>query len=540
MNCEKTSVVIVGGGPNGIALANYMGIYGIETIVIERSEEILPFPRAVGMDDEALRVLQTVGLAEECLRDMIQDVPLRYYNGRGVCFAEVKPSERKNGWPMRNIFMQQLAEVTLRNGLQRFNHLDLRTGHELLTLHQNEQDAELVINGPDNTRYKIKADYVVGADGGRSTVRDLLGIPLEGVTHPRKWIVVDTNNDNLDAPFTALHADPVRPFVCIYLPYQHRRWEFMLFDGEDEEQMVQEEKVRNLIRRHIGDKADQLQLLRIRAYTHHSRVAKTFHQGRALLVGDAAHLTPPWAGQGLNSGLRDIGNIAWKIAAAVKQMLPPAILATYELERRDHAIDLIALADNMGAVLGLTDPVAAGVRDWIFHAIDGVPALREHLLEFKFKPIAQFTRGIVLHHNGEPSTDSAVGKLFIQPDVENSEGKATKLDDILGPWFSVVGYRVDPAALLSEKSIVFWSGLNTQFIQANRSRSGLSHDQRIQSSDNTANVEDLTNKLHYWFNEQRECIAIIRPDRSVAAVASASNFRQVMDELQTQLTRAAH
>lgn len=532
MKPEITSVVIVGGGPNGIALANYMGLYGVPAIVLERSAEILPFPRAVGIDDEALRVLQTVGLADACLKDMIQDVPLRYYNGRGVCFAEVKPSVRKNGWPMRNIFMQQLAEVTLREGLGRYEQVQLRLQHELVTFEQTNINVSLTVNDPNGNPYEMCADYVIGADGGRSTVRDLLGIQLEGVTHPRKWIVVDAANDDIDAPFTALHADPVRPFVCIYLPYQHRRWEFMLFDGENEEEMVQESKVRELIHRHIGAKAEQLDLIRIRAYTHHSRVAKTFCQGRILLSGDAAHLTPPWAGQGLNSGLRDVGNIAWKVAASAKGMLPPSILGTYDMERRDHAIDLIALADNMGVVLGLTNPVMAGVRDWVFHAIDGVPALREHLLEFKFKPIAQLSRGIVLHRNGEPDKDCDVGKLFIQPDVENSEGQTVKFDEVLGPWFAVVGYRVDPRALLSPQERGFWDRLNTRFVQVNRSRSGSSHNDRLQSGVGTLAVEDLSGKLHDWFKAQGEAIAIVRPDRYVAATASSAQFQQTMAGLQ--------
>lgn len=118
MKQEKTQVVIVGGGPNGITAAHYMGMYGIDCVVLELAEGVLPYPRAVGMDDEALRVLQGIGIAELAVRDMICDVPLRYYNARGVCFAEVKPSTAHYGWPMRNIFMQQLLEGTLRETLE--------------------------------------------------------------------------------------------------------------------------------------------------------------------------------------------------------------------------------------------------------------------------------------------------------------------------------------------------------------------------------------------------------------------------------------
>ena len=385
MNSEKTQVVIIGGGPNGIALANYMGRYGINTVVIEASKDILPYPRAVGMDDEAVRVLQGVDLAEPALKDMIRDVPLRYYNARGVCFAEVKPTTARYGWPMRNIFMQQLTEVTLRDGLKRYQHIDLRLGQTMNSIVQDEQQVTLNITDDNGEQYCLQAGYVIAADGARSEIRKQMGIGYTGITHPARWVVVDAANDTLDAPYTALHADPSRPFVCIHMPYQYRRWEFMLFAGEDEDKMCQEDVIRGLIRNHIGDDVDDLEIVRIRAYTHNSRVASSFVKDRVLLCGDAAHITPPWAGQGLNSGLRDVVNIGWKVAAVVKGFAPQSLLMTYDTERRGHATDLIALADNMGAVLGMTNPVLAGVRDWIFQASNSVDNLREHLAEFKFK-----------------------------------------------------------------------------------------------------------------------------------------------------------
>lgn len=534
MKRETTQVVIVGGGPNGITAAHYMGLYGIDCIVLELAEGILPYPRAVGMDDEALRVLQGIGVADIAVRDMICDVPLRYYNARGVCFAEVKPTAAEYGWPMRNIFMQQLLEGTLRDELQRYHNVDLRLGHEMLDLSQDEEGVTLQVKGADGESYELHAQYVVGADGGRSCVRKKLGIELLGMTHPRKWVVVDVTNDSLDAPYTALHADPERPFVCIYLPYRQRRWEFMLKEGEDETKMCDEATIRELIRGHIGDAVDELEIVRIRAYTHNSRVAARFVEDRVALVGDAAHISPPWAGQGLNSGLRDVANLMWKLAAVLQSRASPKIIASYDLERRGHATDLIGLADNMGAVLGLTNPLMAGVRDWLFQAVNTVDNLRSHLLEFKFKPKATIIKGLVHHEREELREGDLVGQLFVQPYIECAEHKRRRLDEVLGDSYSVIGYRVNPAAALSEQAKAYWAKWDTRFIQINRSRSG-SRDQPL-TAECAISVEDVDNRLGHWFSKVRDNIVIVRPDRFIAAITTPERLEGVLAKLQGQLS----
>lgn len=535
MKRESAQVVIVGGGPNGITAAHYMGLYGIDCVVLELAQDILPYPRAVGMDDEALRVLQTVGVADSAHRDMISNVPLRYFNARGICFTEVKPTTTDYGWPMRNLFMQQLLEATLREELAKRPSVELRLGHEMAELRQDADGVTLQVKDSAGETYELHAQYVIGADGGRSSVRKQLGIELVGLTHPRKWVVVDATNDTLDAPYTALHADPRRPFVCIQLPYQQRRWEFMLMEHEDDEKMCEESNIRSLIRNHIGDAVDRLEIVRIRAYTHNSRVSDRFVEGRVALIGDAAHITPPWAGQGLNSGLRDVVNLCWKVAAAVKGRTDPSIIQTYDLERRDHATDLITLADNMGAVLGLTNPLLAGVRDWLFQAVDTVESLRTHLLEFKFKPKAIITSGLIHRERPEVVDGDLVGRLFIQPFIEDAGGRRVRFDDVLGPWYAVIGYRVNPAAGLSPETRAFWERLETRFIQVSRSRSGYGRDRPL-TAEGAVSVEDVDNTLGEWFAKARDNIVIVRPDRFVAAITTPERLEGVLAKLAGQIS----
>jgi 3-(3-hydroxy-phenyl)propionate hydroxylase len=157
--------------------------------------------------------------------------------------------------------MQQLTEVSLRDGLLRFSHAELRLGHTMQTIEQGEQGVNLTVRGEDGEDYCVRCGYAVAADGARSEIRKLLGIGYEGMTHAAKWVVVEAANDRLDAPYTALHADPERPFVCIHMPYQYRRWEFMLHEGENEERMCEEPRIHSMIRKHIGAAVDALEIV---------------------------------------------------------------------------------------------------------------------------------------------------------------------------------------------------------------------------------------------------------------------------------------
>lgn len=512
MNAEirRVSVAIVGGGPNGIAAANLLGAYGIDTVVIEKERQILEYPRAVGMDDEALRLFQAVDLAEPLLRDMIQNVPMRMFRADGKCFAHIRPATRDFGWWRRNIFMQQLAEKTLRKGLVRYPSVDLRLGEEVVALSQDDSAVRLEVRDADGGTYSLEAQYCIAADGGRSPLREMLGVKLLGKTHAIKWVVVDVKNAGVDAPFTALNCDPRRPNVCIYLPYGFRRWEFLVYPHEDELAIAQPDSVRRLLKPYVKN-PDQLEIVRARTYTHHSRVADRFVVGRVALVGDAAHLSPPWIGQGLNAGLRDVGNLAWKLAGILRGQLAPNALASYEHERQAHSKAMIELADMFGAMLMPTSHAKAWLRDTFFSLIRLWPGVRDYVLQMRFKPMPSYQHGVVLPHGGS----KAVGRMLIQPDVEDAAGTRRKLDDVLGPWFAVVGWQVDPQAALDAQDRKFWSDLGARFVQVRRSRCG--DMPGADAGNGTACVQDVDNALADWFAGNPGSVVVVRPDRYIAA-----------------------
>jgi 3-(3-hydroxy-phenyl)propionate hydroxylase len=310
----ETDVLIVGAGPCGITLANLLGTYGVRAMVLDRDTEILDYPRAVGIDDESLRTYQAVGLVHELLADILQNTPIRYYSSWGRCFAHVKPSAQPFGWPRRNLFLQPLYEAVLRRGVQRFGQIDVRYGHELRGLQQLSTGVSAEVQQADGGSLSVRARFLVGADGGRSTVRRLVGIELTGSTAPMRWLVVDVADDELDAPYSAVYCDPEQPVLMVPLPYRHRRFEFKLGPHDDEAEVTRPEHVLPLLAARYGS-TPLPTIVRSRVYLHHSRIAARFQAGDVFLAGDAAHLQPPFFGQGMNSGIRDATNLAWKLAA---------------------------------------------------------------------------------------------------------------------------------------------------------------------------------------------------------------------------------
>lgn len=524
---NSVDVVIVGAGPCGALMANMLGNYGITTVLIDRSTEIIEYPRAVGMDDESLRAIQLVGLTDDLLIDTIQNVPLRLFDRKGRCVADIRPSTREYGWSRRNIFMQQNCERVLRKGLTRFEQVQLLLGHEVVGITQTDDAVEVHATGEAGNDVTVRAKFVVGADGGRSSVRDLIGTRLEGDTHERKWVVIDCDNDTVDAAYTALHCEPDRPYVCVHLPHGYRRWEFMLFPGEDAEAMLDDDMVRALLARRVRDPA-AVNIVRARVYTHHSRVADRFQSGRVFLIGDAAHLMPPWAGQGLNTGIRDVVNLAWRLAGVVQGRFGSSVLASYEAERKPHAAAMVAMSTTLGKILSPTHHSIAVMRDAFLHASGWLPPVKRWALEMKFKPMPFYDNGFVVP-NAAVGADAGIGKMFIQPDVRVDNGVTMKLDDALGDWITILGWQADPTSALASGQLDQLLRMGATFFKIVGSCP--SAQGRSVSFAETLVVEDCDNHLRQWFESRNVDYVVLRPDRYVATAATHSEFARQVERL---------
>ncbi len=507
-----TEVVVVGAGPCGVTLANHLGLHGVQTIIIDRSPDVLDYPRAVGVDDEALRSWQTVGLAERLIADMVQNPPVRYHNSRGKCFARIRPAAQPYGWPRRNMFLQPLTEATLRAGLDRFPNVQRLFGGEVGGLSQNEDEVMVTGKADDGSALDIRCRYVVGADGGRSTVRGLIGVDLRGETDAFKWLVVDVENDCLDAPFSGVYCDPRRPHMSIDLPYGLRRFEFILLPQDDEGAVQSPEHLARLMQPHYPAGTPLPRVKRSRIYLHHSRVAEKFRVGRVFLAGDAAHLQPPFFGQGMNSGLRDATNLGWKLAGVLQGMLPDNALDSYQAERRDHALAMVNFATWIGRLYRPYNQLSERGRDLFFSAVQSMPGIRDYILQLRFKPMPKYTRGLVLG-----GTHRSLGAMFMQPDVECRDGQRRRLDDAIGKGFCVLGVNVDPAQHLSASDRDFWKRLGARLVQVNRSRAGRHLSAR--TDPDTIVLDDIEGRFRDWLDDNApDDVIVLRPDRYVAAV----------------------
>lgn len=510
---QSAQVAIIGAGPVGLMMANYLGQMGVEVLVVEKLDKLIDYPRAIGIDDEALRTMQSVGLVEKVLPHTTPWHAMRFLTSKGRCFADIQPMTDEFGWSRRNAFIQPQVDAVMYEGLARFPNVRVLFSRELEAFSQNGDSVTINLQGPEGQRETVKADWLVACDGGASVVRRTLNVPFEGKTAPNKWIVIDIANDPLATPHIYLCCDPVRPYVSAALPHGVRRFEFMVMPGETEEQLSEPHNMRQLLSKVLPN-PDHVELIRQRVYTHNARIAERFRVDRILLAGDAAHIMPVWQGQGYNSGMRDAFNLAWKLALVVNGKAGERLLDTYQQERRDHAKAMIDLSVTAGNVLAPAKRWHGNVRDGISWLLNYIPPVKRYFLEMRFKPMPQYREGALVMDTS--AKNSPVGKMFIQPKVTRENGEVTLLDDVIGAKFAIIGWGCNPLWGMSEQQIVRWRALGTQFIQ-------IVPDVQIRTpQDNVEGVirlGDTQNRLKTWFAAQDASVAVIRPDRFVAALA---------------------
>lgn len=346
---KKVDVTILGGGPVGSFLATILNDMGVSNVVIDR--DLMPYqlPRAIVMDDEILRACYDHGMGEwlQLNTEPLQRGDFVGPNDQVVLGADI-PAVGLHGVPPVVVHFQPDLDAMLRAEAEARGS-SVMWGHTVTNI---EDDGKKVVTTIDNGE-TIESRWFVGCDGASSWTRKFLGLQLEDLRFDQEWLVVDAELHKgvvVDLPVGVrqfCHAD--RPFTFVQGVRRYRRWEFQVQDGEDAVALNTEQGLWALLDGMIS--ASVARIVRSAVYRFHAVVAPVMQRGNVFLAGDSAHQTPPFAGQGLNSGMRDALNLAWKFSFITRGIASEKILDTYSPERVPHVRSTIAHAVDMGRLI---------------------------------------------------------------------------------------------------------------------------------------------------------------------------------------------
>lgn len=499
-------VAIVGFGPSGAVAAALLGQAGVRTLVVDRSRTVYDRPRAIALDHEIMRVFQQLGLDEEIARYCEPFTPSEYYGADGQLIKRLAtvPPPYPLGHVPSMVFTQPEVERVLRAHVASLPSVTVALGQRMAALRQDADRATLLLMDDEGLQRTVHASYVIGCDGASSTVRETVGITLEDLQFDEPWLVVDVqiNERGLaKLPKTSVqYCEPARPCTYVIGPGMHRRWEISLLPGEDPAYMASEEGAWSVLRRWITPEDGTL--WRQASYRFHALVAREWRKGRVFIAGDAAHQQPPFLGQGMCQGVRDVANLAWKLRAALEGKGGNALLDSYGVERGAHVRRLTSRIKEIGSVICERDPHKARERDAALIAAAG-GEIRTQARQDIIPPLEQ---GLLARANA----GSAIGTLFPQPRLQPAQG-AQLMDKLAGCGWRVVtslpAWSLPPA--LAARVAALGTLVSVAAGAASEAAGGA-----------VVAVAECDGVLAAWFARHQCCAAIVRPDHYVYGVAA--------------------
>lgn len=511
----RVDVLIVGCGPVGALLALLLGRLGIRVLVVDKSEGVYMAPRAIALDNEALRILQAAGVGQTDL-DTVGIPSVRMHCPMIGEFARINTLGQLDGHPKLVTFYQPDLEHLLRDRLDQHENIALSLGTELSGFAEDAEGVKAFLKRKSGGTVELHCSWLVGADGAASTVRQLLGTQFAGETYAEEWLIVDSRSRPKPIDHIEFVCDYKRPHPHMCAPGNRERWEFKLRPGEMRAEMESDTRIRELLK--PWGELEVMEIERKAVYRFHARVAKAFSRGRVFLVGDSAHVTPPFVGQGLVSGMRDAFNLAWKLAFVVKGLAATGILESYDRERRPHATAMINLAKLMGRIVMPRNAVLSLLIHGVMRLIQGIPIAKTYFQDLKIKPRAGFRSGLFL--KAKSSLPFRPGELFPQGLVRGRDGEIVLSDDVLGDGLTLVSLGFDAMEALDPE-------ISSRFFATGGKLIEICHC----SQKRHLAVRDAWEDLESRFLSRQGSLGLaflVRPDRVVLAAATVERIDDLL------------
>jgi 3-(3-hydroxy-phenyl)propionate hydroxylase len=482
---DPIPVVIVGAGPVGVTAATLLGQYGVECLVLDRWDGVYPQPRAVHLDDEVYRILARVGIAQEFAAVSRPTLGLQLVDRNHRVFATFdRAAERgRHGHPAANMFDQPELEHLLRTNLKDQTSIRLQGNVEVTDVTQDGQERVRVdfTDRLTGEHESVLAHYVLGCDGANSVVRAAIGATMEDLRFEQRWLVLDLSCDSELDQWEGVHqvCDPHRAATYMRIGESRYRWEFRLLEGETATDFESIDALLPLIGPWVeGVPKEQLRLVRAAEYTFRAQIADHWRDRHVFLLGDAAHLTPPFVGQGLCTGLRDAMNLGWKLAGVLSGDLAESVLDSYEIERKPHAQAMIRLAQLVGAAMTRGGRTGNTLRRLVAPRLHWIPGLRDRILDSQTPPLPRSA-----HVHRPRFTRSLAGQLC--PNALLEDGR--RLDDLAVLGFLLV---TTVAPTCEERRLLGGRGARVLEVEP-------------------------TSELGVWLAKGHAVTALVRPDHTV-------------------------
>ncbi|OJJ19273.1 hypothetical protein BKI52_20895 [marine bacterium AO1-C] len=509
----KYDILIIGFGPVGMLAANLFGKYGLKVAVFERNEALYELPRAIHIDDETMRILQYVGLHYQTLK-ICKSVPgMQLINRKGKVLLETSKAAT-SGYEASYLFFQPDLEAILKQGVERFSNVEVFWGANVTKVNSQEHLATVNIQ-KENESLSFHGKYVLACDGANSTVRTLLNLPLKDLKFTRQNLKTDVLlKEPVELPrWIQKTCEPdSQSYVFLNSFDNHLRWEFSLpkRTAHNKEHWEHPDTIRQLLSLVIDP--DKVVHQHVVVYRFATKIAQKWQQGRVFLAGDAAHQMPPYIGQGMCAGFRDVLNLGWKLKLVLQHQVTPKILQSYPQERIPHVRFVMFVTRWVGRLF---------ITRWtlLIKALAKIAPQQWRKVEV---PPQKLKKGLFGKNR------RLRGHLFPQLRVNYLQHPCL-IDDCLGNGFNIVGFGHNPADHLNEQVVQALKSLDINFFTIS--------DKAPKRDTDLPLIQDLDNQYKHWFHKNRIDFVIIRPDRYIYDAMKMNDLSKVVQHLQQQFSQ---